>query len=459
MLELACGASASALTLAQMGRAVTAVDVSDVALELLVRAATELGLDERIDASPRDLYAYRPPTRAFALVFCRRFWDPAVFAAGCDAASVGGLVAWEAFLHDPAEGGPPIDPRYCLAPGEPASLLPTGFRLLAQSVHGEPERRWVTMLARRSAGISFATPWLAIGGAIRDEEDVRELLDAGVSHVINCQVRVDDAPLLRGRVDYLWNPAEDDREAKPAAWFLRAVEFVRQARQDPDARVLVHCTEGRARSPAIAYGVLLASGYSREDAERAVLAARPTALLRYRDDADRALGSLAGDVPPRPSRMEPVSNDEATGIGSDVVAIFQRRLAHLRTLIEDLDQEALAWRPGPDTTSISNLVLHITGSMTSGFRLQVGDSRERDRDAEFSTPPLSAVDLVGRIDAANRELEQYRDRLTLADLTEIRPRPARNQAWPGIQVLLNNFGHVMEHIAQIALTRQLYQRR
>jgi len=157
--------------------------------------------------------------------------------------------------------------------------------------------------------------------------------------------------------------------------------------------------------------------------------------------------------------MELVSNDEATAIGSHVVTIFQRRLAYLRTLIEDLDQEMLAWQPGPDTTSISNLVLHITGSMTAGFRLQVGDSRERDRDAEFSTPPLPAAELVERIDRADRDLEQYRDRLTLADLTEIRPRPARNQAWPGIQVLLNSFGHLMEHIAQIALTRQLYEQR
>jgi SAM-dependent methyltransferase len=292
VLELACGASASALALAEMGRSVSAVDISDVALELLHRAARELGVDERIDLSRRDLYAYRPPTRAFALVLCTSFWDPMVFAAGCDAARVGGVVAWETFLHDPAEGEPPpIDPRYCLAPGEPASRLLPGFRVLGQSVHGEPGRRRVAMLARREAGISFAAPWLAIGGAIRDEEDVRELLDAGISHVINCQVRVDDAPLLAGRAAYLWNPAEDDGEPKPAAWFLRAVEFARRARQDPDAHVLVHCAEGRARGPAVAYGILRAAGYGPDDAERAVLAARPTALLRYRDDADRALRS------------------------------------------------------------------------------------------------------------------------------------------------------------------------
>jgi len=155
--------------------------------------------------------------------------------------------------------------------------------------------------------------------------------------------------------------------------------------------------------------------------------------------------------------MERMSNNDAGEIGPDVVAIFQRRLAYLRTLIEDLDQEALAWQPGPDTTSISNLVLHITGSVPSGFRVLLGDTRERDRDAEFSTPPLTAAELVDRIDAADRELVRHREHLTLADLTETRPRPARNQAWPGSQVLLNTFGHLMEHIAQVALTRQLYE--
>ena len=154
-----------------------------------------------------------------------------------------------------------------------------------------------------------------------------------------------------------------------------------------------------------------------------------------------------------------MGNDEAAQIGPEVVAFFQRMHGYLRTLIEDLDEEALAWRPGPDTTPISNLVLHIAGSGPNGFRVLTGAPVERDRDAEFSTGPLSAAELLERIDAADRELEQYRDRLSVADLTAIRPRPARNQAWTGIQVLLNAYGHLCEHVAQVALTRQLYEQR
>lgn len=156
---------------------------------------------------------------------------------------------------------------------------------------------------------------------------------------------------------------------------------------------------------------------------------------------------------------EAMSRDEGYEFGPDVVALYERRFAYLRKLIEGLDEEALGWRPGPETSSISNLVLHIAGAVPNGFRIQVGAPRERDRDPEFSTPTLSAAELIARLDAAEREVAEYRDRIGLADLTEIRERPARGQAFPGIQVLLIGFGHLTEHTAQIAMTRQLYEQR
>ncbi len=52
--------------------------------------------------------------------------------------------------------------RYYVAPGEPASRLPAGFRVLRRAERGENGRRRVVILARRT-GISFVTPWLACG--------------------------------------------------------------------------------------------------------------------------------------------------------------------------------------------------------------------------------------------------------------------------------------------------------
>jgi protein tyrosine phosphatase (PTP) superfamily phosphohydrolase (DUF442 family) len=143
--------------------------------------------------------------------------------------------------------------------------------------------------------ISFVTPWLAVGGAIATEEDVLEIREQGITHIVNCRVGVDDNQLLRGRTAYLWDPAPDDRKPKAPEWFIDAIRFTNAAIQDPGAKVLVHCTGGIDRSPSIAYAILRSMGHSEAEAEHAVLSGRPEARLPYKRDADaaiRALGSL-----------------------------------------------------------------------------------------------------------------------------------------------------------------------
>ncbi len=62
----------------------------------------------------------------------------------------GGLLAWEAFTAAARLSRPSLDPEWCLAPGQPTSLLPPGFTLLDQSDVPAPERPVRRqMLARR----------------------------------------------------------------------------------------------------------------------------------------------------------------------------------------------------------------------------------------------------------------------------------------------------------------------
>lgn len=136
--------------------------------------------------------------------------------------------------------------------------------------------------------VHFVTSWLAVGGAISNEADVRDILVRGVTHVINCRF-TDDSRLLGGRTSYLWNPAADDGKPKAPNWFLRAVRFALCAHQDPGSKILVHCAGGAHRSPAIAYAILRARGSSPEEAESAIVTAQPTAAFPYRDSADAAL--------------------------------------------------------------------------------------------------------------------------------------------------------------------------
>ena len=157
--------------------------------------------------------------------------------------------------------------------------------------------------------------------------------------------------------------------------------------------------------------------------------------------------------------MPDVPEDNAgdpSQVGADIVDAFQRLLRQISAEVEGLDRDALGWRPAPDTTAISNLVLHVIGAMKVGFTVLCGEPQERDRSAEFEAPPLSAAELKARISAAGHDLEQYRDRLSVGDLLAVRDRPARNFQASGLTVLLINWGHATEHLAQVRLTRQLY---
>jgi hypothetical protein len=148
--------------------------------------------------------------------------------------------------------------------------------------------------------------------------------------------------------------------------------------------------------------------------------------------------------------------NDGANVGADVVLPFQRLYRQLIAEVEGLDETVLGWAPDPDTTPISNLVLHVLGAARRHLSNLAGAPQQIDRAAEFSAAPLPAAELVDRIEEAARELEQYRDRLTTGDLLAQRDRPARELAGKGLVVLLVAYGHVTEHLAQIRLTKQLY---
>jgi SAM-dependent methyltransferase len=144
--DLACGPSGAALFAAADGRPVTAVDVSDVALQMLGDEAERRGLGALITRVHADLSAWLPRPRSYALVLCTGFWDRAVFTVATQAVADGGLLAWEALTAGARRVRPALPPDWCLAPGEPATLLPADFTVLDQ--HDAPgEKR--QLLARR----------------------------------------------------------------------------------------------------------------------------------------------------------------------------------------------------------------------------------------------------------------------------------------------------------------------
>lgn len=148
VLELACGPSGSALLAAAAGRRVTAVDISDVALELLAAEAGHRRLDALISTVTADLGSWRPEPTGYALVLCTRFWERTVFCEATAAVAARGLIAWEAYTTAARRAHPRLPAEWCLQPGEPATLLSADFEVLNQQDLGSSGER--QLLARRS---------------------------------------------------------------------------------------------------------------------------------------------------------------------------------------------------------------------------------------------------------------------------------------------------------------------
>ncbi|OQO92214.1 methyltransferase [Saccharomonospora piscinae] len=130
VLELACGRSGSALALAERGRHVLAVDVSDVALAQLACRARQRRPAGQLACVRADLRTFVPRRATCALVLSTRFWDPDVFRTARQAVLPGGLLAWEA-LADSEEAG--AQPRpYRVRHGALGAALGPGWEVLAE---------------------------------------------------------------------------------------------------------------------------------------------------------------------------------------------------------------------------------------------------------------------------------------------------------------------------------------
>jgi hypothetical protein len=151
--------------------------------------------------------------------------------------------------------------------------------------------------------------------------------------------------------------------------------------------------------------------------------------------------------------------DEEGGrtVTTTVAALYHELHAAMRELVRGMDHGTLNWSPLPKANSLAVLATHTLGSEREMIRALRGIATERDRDAEFRVE-AEAADLLSMLDQADRDLDEHVAALTVADLTELRPRGDRPPR-PGIEWLISNYGHAREHVAQMQLTKQLYDSR
>jgi protein-tyrosine phosphatase len=125
---------------------------------------------------------------------------------------------------------------------------------------------------------SWVTEQFALGGAIWNRANMRQLAKAGITHIVDLQTTFDDTPIAEGTgISVLWSPFRDDLQAKEPELFERVVDFSLAACRLPESRIYIHCEEGIHRSPMMLLAVLGALGMKLTEAEGLIRRARPQA--------------------------------------------------------------------------------------------------------------------------------------------------------------------------------------
>jgi DinB superfamily len=148
---------------------------------------------------------------------------------------------------------------------------------------------------------------------------------------------------------------------------------------------------------------------------------------------------------------------EVQNLASGLAKVFHEMHDSFREQVRGLDHGTLNWRPLPKANSIAVLVVHSLGSQREMLRAVRQITIDRDRDSEFKAE-AEAADLLALLDQADKDVDEFVGALTEDDLVGMRPR-GTNPPRPGIEWLVSNYGHAREHLAQIQLTKQLYDSR
>jgi protein-tyrosine phosphatase len=165
---------------------------------------------------------------------------------------------------------------------------------------------------RGLSGLNFVPGERVAIGAMPVSGKVLDLPGHGVTHLVVCRARPQRmfsqdfwaAQQVLGRENVtaagMWDTG---RPKDPEQWADAALFAAKVLQADPDARVLVHCQQGRRRSVMVAYATLRLLGRSEAEAARGVIEARPMGRLvpAYRSSVERWLASRSAAVLDQPA--------------------------------------------------------------------------------------------------------------------------------------------------------------
>jgi len=143
----------------------------------------------------------------------------------------------------------------------------------------------------------------------------------------------------------------------------------------------------------------------------------------------------------------------------------RRTYADMRECIAAVPPEALDWKPaGDDSNSVAVLTVHSLHSTRSWLSIATGEPLpQRDRDSEFrvsASDNNSLFTLFDQMVADCMSLLEPSRSVDWAAMRETHTRPNPEDDWqvPAAWALLHAIEHVREHLGQMQLTQQMWQR-
>src|SRR6266576_1945573 len=134
----------------------------------------------------------------------------------------------------------------------------------------------------------------------------------------------------------------------------------------------------------------------------------------------------------------------------DSIALFQFYKKMAERAIEQVTDEQLFATLDEEMNSIAIIVKHMTGNMRSrwtDFLTSDGEKPDRNRDAEFETPPQTRSGLVALWEAGWKICLDALDALKDEDLT--RTITIRTEPHSVMQAINRQVGHYAHHVGQI----------
>src|SRR4029079_18417049 len=146
-------------------------------------------------------------------------------------------------------------------------------------------------------------------------------------------------------------------------------------------------------------------------------------------------------------------------------AILDEVLGEMRQAIAGAPASALNWRAGGDGTNpIAVLAIHSMSSTRSWLSIATGAPLpERDRPSEFEATAEGVEELTSFVRAMERDCRTLLAAGSVADwsvmrTTHERPAPDAQTHVTAAWALVHALEHLREHVGQMALTRQLWER-